>query len=150
MMILIFYTFLSKPLQFLNLAGSISVRGQHEGQKDTVLKNYGRFPWVFAWMQSRYVLPSWYGVGGALEEYVSEEEGRLEELQRMYQTWPFLRAFLDNLQMTLSKADMHIAQHYTSLVDDEILRQRLSHAILEEYERTTGYVVKDCWRKSLT
>src|SRR6266480_5764567 len=70
-------------------------------------------PWVFAWMQSRYVLPSWYGVGGALEEYVSEERGRLEDLQRMYQNWPFLRAFLDNLQMTLSKADMHIAQHYT-------------------------------------
>jgi phosphoenolpyruvate carboxylase len=93
-------------------------------------------PWVFAWMQSRYVLPSWYGVGGALEEYVSEEEGRLEDLQRMYHTWPFLRAFLDNLQMTLSKADMHIAQYYTSLVDDEILRQRLSHEILEEYERT--------------
>jgi phosphoenolpyruvate carboxylase len=71
-------------------------------------------------MQSRYVLPSWYGVGGALEEYVSEEDGRLEELQAMYHTWPFLRAFLDNLQMTLSKADMHIALHYTSLVDDEI------------------------------
>src|SRR5438874_2872240 len=93
-------------------------------------------PWVFAWMQSRYVLPSWYGVGGALEEYVSAGEGRLEDLQRMYHTWPFLRAFLDNLQMTLSKADMHIAQHYTSLVDDEILRQRLSHEILEEYKRT--------------
>ncbi len=99
-------------------------------------------PWVFAWMQSRYVLPSWYGVGGALEEYVSEEEGRLEDLQRMYHTWPFLRAFLDNLQMTLSKADMHIAQHYTSLVDDERLRQRLSHEILEEYERTRELLLK--------
>jgi len=63
-------------------------------------------PWVFAWMQSRYVLPSWYGVGGALAEYVSEEPGRLEELRQMYRGWPFMRAFLDNLQMTLSKADM--------------------------------------------
>ncbi len=106
-------------------------------------------PWVFAWMQSRYVLPSWYGVGGALEEYVSEEEGRLEDLQRMYHTWPFLRAFLDNLQMTLSKADMHIAQHYTSLVDDERLRQRLSHEILEEYARTREILLKIVGGKAL-
>ena len=106
-------------------------------------------PWVFAWMQSRYVLPSWYGVGGALEEYVSEEQGRLEELQGMYHTWPFLRALLDNLQMTLSKADMHIAQHYTSLVDDENLRRRLSHEILEEYERTRDILLKIVGGKAL-
>src|SRR5260370_10594490 len=106
-------------------------------------------PWVFAWMQSRYVLPSWYGVGGALEEYVSEEAGRLEELQQMYRTWPFLRAFLDNLQMTLSKADMHIAQQYTLLVDDENLRQRLSHEILQEYERTRRMLLKIVGGKAL-
>ena len=106
-------------------------------------------PWVFAWMQSRYVLPSWYGVGGALEEYMSEKSGRLEDLQRMYLNWPFLRAFLDNLQMTLSKADMHIAQHYTSLVDDEILRERLSHEILEEYERTRDILLKIVGGKAL-
>jgi phosphoenolpyruvate carboxylase len=106
-------------------------------------------PWVFAWMQSRYVLPSWYGVGGALEEYVSEEEGRLEDLQRMYHTWPFLRAFLDNLQMTLSKADMHIAQHYMSLVDDQVLCEQLSHVILEEYERTRDIVLSVVGGKAL-
>ena len=106
-------------------------------------------PWVFAWMQSRFVLPSWYGVGGALEEYVGEEVGRLEELQEMYRTWPFLRALLDNLQMTLSKADMHIAQHYTSLVDDEKLRQRLSREILEEYERTRNILLKIVGGKAL-
>jgi len=99
-------------------------------------------PWVFAWMQSRYVLPSWYGVGAAFEEYVNEEPGRLEELQRMYHNWPFLRAFLDNLQMTLSKADMHIARHYTLLVDDEELRQRLAHKIQGEYERTRRMLLK--------
>ena len=106
-------------------------------------------PWVFAWMQSRYVLPSWYGVGEALEEYIYEDEGHLEALQQMYHTWPFFRAFLDNLQMTLSKADMHIAQHYTSLVDDEILRKRLSHIILEEYERTRDIVLKIVGGKDL-
>ncbi len=106
-------------------------------------------PWVFAWMQSRYVLPSWYGVGGALEEYVREETGRLEELQQMYHGWPFLRAFLDNLQMTLSKADMHIAQHYTLLVDDEKLRQRLAQKILEEYERTRSMLLKIVGGKAL-
>ncbi len=106
-------------------------------------------PWVFAWMQSRYVLPSWYGVGGALEEYVDEEPGRLEELQQMYRTWPFLRALLDNLQMTLSKADMHIAQHYATLVDDEELRQRLSDEIQREYERTRRMLLQIVGGKAL-
>ncbi len=93
-------------------------------------------PWVFSWMQSRYVLPSWYGVGAALEEYIAQVPGSIQELRRMYREWPFLRAFLDNMQMTLSKADMHIARHYALLVEDEQLRQRLSSTILEEYERT--------------
>jgi phosphoenolpyruvate carboxylase len=98
-------------------------------------------PWVFSWMQSRYVLPSWYGVGSALEEYVSEDQERLAQLQHMYRNWPFLRAFLDNLQMTLSKADMHIAQHYATLVEDEALRQRFSQIIQQEYERTQRTVI---------
>ena len=93
-------------------------------------------PWVFSWMQSRYVLPSWYGVGTALEAYVAQQPASLAELRRMYREWPFLRAFLDNMQMTLSKADMHIARHYALLVEDEQLRQNLSATILEEYERT--------------
>lgn len=59
----------------------------------------------------------------------------------MYRHWPFLGAFLDNLQMTLSKADMHIAQRYTSLVEDPVLRQRISQQIQEEYERTRKLVI---------
>jgi len=117
--------------------------------KGNSIEELRAIPWVFAWMQSRYVLPSWYGVGGALEEYVREDEGRLEDLQRMYHTWPFFRAFLDNLQMTLSKADMHIAQYYTSLVDDEILRERLSHVIRKEYECTQDILLKIVGGKAL-
>lgn len=98
-------------------------------------------PWVFAWMQSRYVLPSWYGVGSALEEYLGEHPDHLALLQHMYRRWPFLRAFLDNMQMTLSKADMHIAEHYAELVDDEALRKCMAQDIREEYERTQRMVL---------
>lgn len=99
-------------------------------------------PWVFSWMQSRYVLPSWYGVGWALEEYIAEAPVHLAELQEMYRSWPFLRAFLDNLQMTLSKADMHIAHHYALLVDDVALRQAISTEIEQEYSRTQRTVLQ--------
>lgn len=99
-------------------------------------------PWVFSWMQSRYVLPSWYGVGGALEAYISEDPRRLQQLQEMYRSWPFLRTFLDNLQMTLSKADMHIARHYASLVHDEAMRQRISTEIEDEYTRTEHWLLR--------
>lgn len=106
-------------------------------------------PWVFAWMQSRYVLPSWYGVGGALEAYVAENPEGLEELRRMYRQWPFMRAFLDNMQMTLSKADMHIAQHYASLVEDEAVRERLSRDMQGEYERTRRMLLEIAGGKAL-
>jgi phosphoenolpyruvate carboxylase len=59
----------------------------------------------------------------------------------MYRSWPFWRAFLDNLQMTLSKADMHIAQHYARLVEDEALRRRFSHIIQQEYDRTKRMLI---------
>ncbi|HTK10205.1 MAG TPA: phosphoenolpyruvate carboxylase [Ktedonobacteraceae bacterium] len=99
-------------------------------------------PWVFSWMQSRYVLPSWYGVGGALETLIEANPERLGQLQEMYRSWPFWRAFLDNLQMTLSKADMQIAQNYAQLVADEALRARISQEIQQEYERTQRMVVR--------
>ena len=99
-------------------------------------------PWVFSWMQSRYVLPSWYGVGFALEAYITEEGEHLGQLQEMYRGWPFMRAFLDNLQMTLSKADMHIARHYALLVEDEELRRDFTEHIEQEYERTRLVVLR--------
>jgi phosphoenolpyruvate carboxylase len=116
---------------WLNIGSRPARRTQGRG-----IQELRAIPWVFSWMQSRYVLPSWYGVGSALEEYVQEEPARLAQLQDMYQRWPFWRAFLDNLQMTLSKADMHIARQYTRLVDDQALRERISQIIEAEYERT--------------
>jgi phosphoenolpyruvate carboxylase len=93
-------------------------------------------PWVFSWMQSRSVFPAWYGVGTAFEAV-----DQLADLQRMYREWPFFTSFIDNLQMTLSKADIHIASCYAELVDPEI-REAIWPLMEAEYQRTCEQVLR--------
>ena len=71
-------------------------------------------PWVFAWTQTRLMLPSWLGVGEALEE--ARAAGGHAELARMYADWPFFRATLDLIEMVLAKADGRIAAHYEQVL----------------------------------
>ncbi len=89
-------------------------------------------PWVFAWTQNRFLLPSWYGSGTALGEYVHSDD-KLRTLREMYRGWPFFRTLVAFMQMTLAKSDMRIAETYTSLVEDEATRRRLWDRISEEH-----------------
>lgn len=90
-------------------------------------------PWVFAWTQNRFLLPSWYGCGTALRSQVSSEE-KLRLLREMYGSWPFFRTLVDFMQMTLAKSDLRIAKTYTSLVSDEEIRAELWAGISEEHD----------------
>ena len=69
-------------------------------------------PWVFGWTQSRFLLPSWYGVGSALDRELREDPGQMELLQLLYQRWPFFRMLISKVEMTLAKVDLELAQHY--------------------------------------
>ena len=89
-------------------------------------------PWVFAWTQNRFLLPSWYGAGTALGGYAAEEQG-LVVLREMYEGWPFFRTLVDFMQMTLAKSDLRIAENYTSLVSDPAIRHRVWTRISEEH-----------------
>jgi phosphoenolpyruvate carboxylase len=100
-------------------------------------------PWVFSWMQSRAIIPSWYGVGHAFQEYCESDECAgegLERLQTMYRHWPFFRALVDNVELDLAKADMGIAEQYASLVEDEALREAIFSQIRDEHERACRYI----------
>jgi phosphoenolpyruvate carboxylase len=98
--------------------------------------NVRAIPWVFSWMQSRFNLPGWYGLGAALER---AEIGRLQE---MYVEWPFFRAILDNAEMSLLKADMGIAALYSALVPDPALAAAVFSAIEAEYRRTHDAILR--------
>jgi phosphoenolpyruvate carboxylase len=93
-------------------------------------------PWVFSWMQSRFNLPGWYGLGSGLE-LISERA----LLREMYANWPFFKSLLDNSEMSLIKADMDIAALYVELVPDRELGKSIFSRIREEYERTRATVL---------
>jgi len=104
------------------------------------LSDLRAIPWVFSWMQSRFNLPGWFGLGSALERHV-EREGGLEELRTMYREWLFFRLLIDNTQLTLGKADLGIARVYAGLVEDETLRERIFERIAAEFRRTEKWVL---------
>jgi phosphoenolpyruvate carboxylase len=93
-------------------------------------------PWVFSWMQSRFNLPGWYGLGTALAR---ADAGRLRE---MYAGWPFFRAILDNAEMSLLKADMGIAALYSELVPNRALATAVFTRIGNEFVRTRESILR--------
>ena len=94
-------------------------------------------PWTFSWMQSRAIVPSWFGVGHALETWCAQEAQGLDLLRVMYRSWPFFNALLENAQLDVAKADLGIAGLYArELVEDEGLRARYFSRIEEEHART--------------
>lgn len=107
------------------------------------LEDLRAIPWVFAWMQGRFTLPGWYGLGSAVDAWLADDsDARLALLQTMYREWPFWRTTLDNAQMVLAKADMQIAEHYASLVEDATVRERMWMRIESEYRRTERAVCR--------
>ena len=97
-------------------------------------------PWVFSWMQSRAIIPSWYGVGTALAACCPDGSGGSELLREMYRAWPFFTTLIDNLELDLAKADLGIAEAYAALVEDEALRARIFGAIRAEHALACHYV----------
>jgi phosphoenolpyruvate carboxylase len=101
-------------------------------------------PWVFSWMQSRAVLPGWYGLGTALRALLDEGPHMQDLLARMYREWTFFQATIDNAQMSMSKADLNIARLYASLVEDEALRTRVFGILEAEFKRTVDAILSIC------
>ena len=88
-------------------------------------------PWIFAWSQSRLVLPAWLGAGSALKAAV--KNGQLDQLREMRDQWPFFASRLSMLDMVYAKSDLVINSLYDeTLVQDNLktlgsdLRQQLS------------------------
>jgi len=121
---------------------NIGSRPTHRRKTDRSKNSIRAIPWVFGWAQSRHTLPAWFGIGSALERWCGEDEKRLEQLQAMYQQWPFFRALLSNTQMALFKADMTIAREYADLCPDRAFAEQVFTQIEAEFHRTVAMILK--------
>jgi phosphoenolpyruvate carboxylase len=106
------------------------------------LEDLRAIPWVFGWMQSRHVLPAWFGVGHAVERFINEYEGGVRLLAEMMEGFPVFSNLVGDVEIGLAKADLSIARRYASLVGDESLRERVFTLIAEEFERTRRAVLR--------
>ncbi|MXQ54155.1 phosphoenolpyruvate carboxylase [Shimazuella alba] len=117
------------------------------GSRPTKRKNGQNFsdlraiPWVFSWTQTRYLFPAWYAAGTGISKYLEENKEGLAVLQDMYQNWPFFSSLINNLQMALSKADMVIAEQYTSLVHEQDHAVKIHQIIQNEFHLTKQQIL---------
>jgi len=133
--------------------------------RTTRIADLRAIPWVFAWNQTRLMLPTWYGVGGSLVAFAEDlpvdagddsnapppaertaslpppGPARWKLLHDMYLHWPFFRALAGNLEMTLAKIDLGVADRYFELVSDPGLRRRMRAEVTAELNRTLEAMV---------
>ena len=110
------YFYESTPVTEIGML-NIGSRPSHRKKADRSLGSIRAIPWVFGWAQSRHTLPAWYGIGSALKTFIDADADGLAQLREMHREWPFFRSLLSNVQMSLTKADIEIAEEYARLCD---------------------------------
>ncbi|QKJ19037.1 phosphoenolpyruvate carboxylase [Microbacterium hominis] len=120
------------PMEEIGLL-ALGSRPARRGLSVESLEDLRAIPWVFAWTQARINLAGWFGLGTALEA-VGDEERLIEA----YQQWPLLRTLIDNVAMSLAKADARIARRYLDLGD----RDDLADLVMDEMALTRSWVVR--------
>ncbi|MFL2546416.1 MAG: phosphoenolpyruvate carboxylase [Candidatus Rariloculaceae bacterium] len=102
-------------------------------------------PWVFAWTQTRLLLPGWFGVGTGLRRAI--ELYGADEIDEMFSRWKFFQVLIADVEIVLGKTDISIAERYSELAGS--LHDEIFPIIHEEYERCTEIILKLRGQKAL-
>jgi phosphoenolpyruvate carboxylase len=126
-------------------------RSDASSTKKRSMEDLRAIPWVFGWMQSRHVVPAYFGVGYALQHFVQNnnadaaqdvrEAANLAQLQTMARDFPLFLDIIRNVEIALAKADFAIARLYADLVEDKALRDRVFSTLHDEFELTRRMIL---------
>ncbi|QJB28611.1 phosphoenolpyruvate carboxylase [Limnospira fusiformis] len=134
------------PIQEISQLQISSRPARRQSDKKKDISGLRAIPWVFSWTQSRFLLPSWYGVGTAIEQFIQEEpQENIKLLRYFYIKWPFFRTTLSKVEMTLAKVDLEMAHHYVRELSHPKDRDRfedLFERIAKEFNLTRQMVLE--------
>lgn len=130
-------------LGYLNIGSRPAKRRTTPG-----ISNLRAIPWVFAWTQTRLVLPAWLGVGRGLQDAC--DKGHTHELRAMYEEWPFFQSTVDLIEMVVAKADAPMAKHYDDVLVHDAGRRALGAELRQELARTENCVLAVSGHKKLS
>jgi phosphoenolpyruvate carboxylase len=107
------------------------------------LSDLRAIPWVFAWSQNRHLLTGWFGLGYALDDFLSARGGDgLKLLREMFNKSPGFRLAVDEVEKSLFLADMDVAEKYAALVPNRVDAERLFALIKHEHKRTSKVMLE--------
>jgi phosphoenolpyruvate carboxylase len=123
------------PIDVIERIGSRSERAELVGESAAELR---AAPWVFAWTQSRCLLPSWYGVATGLERAIAVHGE--DALVEMFEQWHFFRVLLSDVATALAKADLDVAARYSRLAGER--HEKFFPAIRREYKSCVDLILR--------
>lgn len=110
--------------------------------KEVDFESLRAIPWNFAWIQTRFNVPGWFGTGMAFQQCKDQLDTAL--LQTWYTQWPIFKAIVDNAQLELARAKMDIAGYYSN----DFLPE-MKELILEDYTKAKEAILAITGRKEL-
>ncbi|MCC7463686.1 MAG: phosphoenolpyruvate carboxylase [Gammaproteobacteria bacterium] len=124
-------------IERMQIAAATAVRSDRRG-----VEAVRPAAWVYAWSQSRHLLPGWYGAGAGLA--AGREQRGIEALRRCYRGWPFFRNLIDDIETMLGRTDLAIAACYDQLAPPQL--RHFGATIAAEYRLLTTLVleIKEC------
>jgi phosphoenolpyruvate carboxylase len=133
-----FYEYFQKAtpidlIQRMRIGSRPSARRSQQGIEDL-----RAIPWVFAWTQSRCMLPGWYGLGSGLAKAAEQFDDAA--FREMFAEWYFMRALTADAEMVLAKADLGISRLYSELAGE--LHDEFFPIIEAEHDLTRDLILE--------
>ena len=85
-------------------------------------------PWVSAWVQTRYNVSGWYGIGIKLNDLIMSDNLKL--LQNLYKKSSFFKNMMDNITFEMARARIPISKKYSEIHHFE----KINKIIEKEFE----------------